>query len=70
MVVNLDFANDALPYDAAVNVSDLINLTDVMEAFGLGPNGGEPASLHPVTLPRASKPLTRRVPPPRPRLQA
>lgn len=40
VVVNLDFANDRLPYECAVNVIDLISLTDVMEAYELGPNGG------------------------------
>lgn len=39
-VVNLDPANDALPYECAVDVSELITLADVMEAHGLGPNGG------------------------------
>jgi GTPase SAR1 family protein len=36
----LDPANDALPYECAVDVSDLITLTDVMAEFDLGPNGG------------------------------
>ncbi len=40
IAVNLDFANDRLPYDCAVNVFDLISLSDVMEAYELGPNGG------------------------------
>lgn len=39
-VVNLDPANDNLPYDCAVDVSELITLSDVMEEYGLGPNGG------------------------------
>ncbi len=41
IAVNLDFANDDLPYECAVNVFDLISLSDAMEAFELGPNGGE-----------------------------
>ncbi len=39
-IVNLDPANDALPYECAVNVFDLISLSDVMDAYELGPNGG------------------------------
>ncbi|XP_071820033.1 GPN-loop GTPase 2-like [Apostichopus japonicus] len=39
-VVNLDPANDLLPYDAAVDISELVNLDDVMENLKLGPNGG------------------------------
>lgn len=39
-VVNLDPANDALPYECAVNVSELITLSDAMDKLNLGPNGG------------------------------
>jgi hypothetical protein len=39
-VVNLDPANDALPYPCAVDVTELITLEDVMEEYTLGPNGG------------------------------
>ncbi|CAB4382643.1 unnamed protein product [Rhizophagus irregularis] len=39
-VVNLDPANDFLPYPCAINISDLITLQDVMEELKLGPNGG------------------------------
>ena len=39
-VVNLDFANDALPYSCDVDVRDLISLERVMEEYALGPNGG------------------------------
>lgn len=39
-IVNLDFANDTLPYAAAVDVRDLVSLERVMEEFELGPNGG------------------------------
>jgi GTPase SAR1 family protein len=39
-VVNLDPANDQVPYECAINIHDLISLSDVMEEFGLGPNGG------------------------------
>ncbi|KAJ3195668.1 hypothetical protein HK101_011410 [Irineochytrium annulatum] len=39
-VVNLDPANDSLPYHCDINISELITLDDVMTEFGLGPNGG------------------------------
>ncbi|KAF3791141.1 GPN-loop GTPase 2 [Nymphaea thermarum] len=54
-VINLDPANDALPYpchftesvasrmhryECAVNIEDLIKLSDVMSEHSLGPNGG------------------------------
>ena len=39
-VINLDPANDTLPYNCTVDISDLITLSDVMEYLSLGPNGG------------------------------
>ena len=39
-IVNLDFANDRLPYEATVDVRDLVSVERVMEEFELGPNGG------------------------------
>lgn len=39
-VVNLDPANDFLPYECDVDVSFLVTLADVMENLKLGPNGG------------------------------
>jgi GPN-loop GTPase len=39
-VINLDPANDALPYECAVDVADLISLEQVQKELGLGPNGG------------------------------
>ncbi|KAM7255981.1 hypothetical protein ACFE04_011722 [Oxalis oulophora] len=45
-VINLDPANDSLPYpfpfryDCAVNIEHLIKLSDVMAQHNLGPNGG------------------------------
>ncbi|KAJ3417401.1 GPN-loop GTPase 2 [Chytridiales sp. JEL 0842] len=39
-MVNLDPANDALPYKCDVDISELITLDDVMQEYGLGPNGG------------------------------
>ncbi|KAG6508061.1 hypothetical protein ZIOFF_033418 [Zingiber officinale] len=40
VVVNLDPANDLVPYECAVNIDDLIKLSDVMSEHSLGPNGG------------------------------
>lgn len=39
-IVNLDPANDNIPYNCDVDISDLITLEDVMENLKLGPNGG------------------------------
>lgn len=39
-IINLDPANDKLPYKPAIDISDLITLEDVMDIHGLGPNGG------------------------------
>lgn len=39
-VVNLDPANDSVPYECAIDVMELITLTDVMDEMDLGPNGG------------------------------
>jgi hypothetical protein len=39
-IVNLDPANDGLPYKPAVDVSELICLEEVMDQLRLGPNGG------------------------------
>lgn len=39
-VINLDPANDILPYKVDIDISDLITITDVMENLRLGPNGG------------------------------
>lgn len=39
-VVNMDFANDRVPYKAAIDVRELIDLDQIMEETQLGPNGG------------------------------
>eukprot|EP00128_Syssomonas_multiformis_P007071 Colp12_sorted_trinity150504_noHs@3685 len=39
-VVNLDPANDFLTYECAVDLHELITLSDVMDKLDLGPNGG------------------------------
>lgn len=40
IVVNMDPANEGLPYSCAVDISELVTLDDVMEGLKLGPNGG------------------------------
>jgi hypothetical protein len=42
-IINLDPANDLLPYTPAVDVADLVDLEAVMDDLHLGPNGGAPA---------------------------
>jgi GTPase SAR1 family protein len=39
-IVNLDPANDNIPYPCAVDIASLVTLQDVMVEHGLGPNGG------------------------------
>jgi GPN-loop GTPase len=39
-VANLDPAADAYAYDATFDIRELINVSEVMEEIGLGPNGG------------------------------
>jgi hypothetical protein len=41
VVVNLDPANDALPYPVTIDLKELIALDEVIETFHLGPNGGQ-----------------------------
>ncbi|KAH8921652.1 hypothetical protein BT69DRAFT_1221262 [Atractiella rhizophila] len=38
-IVNLDPANEILPYPCDLSISELITLPEVMQEFGLGPNG-------------------------------
>ncbi|XP_062322540.1 GPN-loop GTPase 2 [Osmerus eperlanus] len=40
VVVNMDPANERMPYTCAVDISELVTLDDVMEGLKLGPNGG------------------------------
>ncbi|KAI7900716.1 GPN-loop GTPase [Cokeromyces recurvatus] len=39
-IVNLDPANENIPYPCAINIFDLITLEDTMNELSLGPNGG------------------------------
>lgn len=39
-IVNLDPANEHIPYPCAIDIASLITLEDVMHQHGLGPNGG------------------------------
>ncbi|KAI0826286.1 cytoplasmic protein [Irpex lacteus] len=38
-VVNLDPANENIPYPCAIDIASLITVEDVMKEYGLGPNG-------------------------------
>lgn len=40
LIVNLDPANDRLPYDCTLDIRDFITLEEVMDDQQLGPNGG------------------------------
>ncbi|XP_033877756.2 GPN-loop GTPase 2-like [Acipenser ruthenus] len=40
VVVNLDPANDGLPYQCSVDIAELVTLDAVMDGLKLGPNGG------------------------------
>ena len=40
VIVNLDPANNRLPYECAVDISELVSLQEVQENLSLGPNGG------------------------------
>ena len=39
-IVNLDPANENIPYPCTLDISSLVTLEDVMQEHGLGPNGG------------------------------
>lgn len=39
-IVNLDPANDNIPYPCAIDIASLVTLSEVMDEHGLGPNGG------------------------------
>lgn len=39
-IINLDPANESLPYQPAVDIGDLVGLEEVQEEIHLGPNGG------------------------------
>eukprot|EP00913_Durusdinium_trenchii_P024506 g23005.t1 len=38
-LINLDPANDELPYECDIDVRELVNVEDVMNELELGPNG-------------------------------
>ncbi|KAJ1667663.1 hypothetical protein IW140_001280 [Coemansia sp. RSA 1813] len=40
IIVNLDPANENVPYSSAIDIEELITLEDAMDAYQLGPNGG------------------------------
>ena len=39
IIVNLDSANEILPYEATIDIKDLVSLENVMRELNLGPNG-------------------------------
>lgn len=39
-IINLDPANDNMPFEADWDIAELITLSDVMDMMKLGPNGG------------------------------
>ena len=39
-LINIDPANESVPYEPDVDIADLVQLEDVMTTFKLGPNGG------------------------------
>ncbi|RHY41323.1 hypothetical protein DYB34_000079, partial [Aphanomyces astaci] len=43
-VVNMDPANEQLPYVANIDISELVCLENVMDELHLGPNGGTSAT--------------------------
>ena len=51
-LINLDPANDRLPYEASVDIGDLVSLEEVTANLGLGPNGGRQLSWHCSVLSR------------------
>lgn len=40
VIINMDPANENMPFAPDVDIFDLIHLTDVMDKLKLGPNGG------------------------------
>ena len=44
VVVNLDPGVDALPYDADIDIREWVSLEEIMDEYGLGPNGAQIAA--------------------------
>lgn len=51
--VNLDPGADALPYEPDVDVRDWLRLADIMEEYGLGPNGAQIVAADMIALHRS-----------------
>ncbi|MGA1794044.1 MAG: ATP/GTP-binding protein [Thermoplasmatota archaeon] len=51
--VNLDPGADMLPYEPTIDVRDWLTLADVMEQYGLGPNGAQVVAADMVALYRS-----------------
>lgn len=50
LTVNLDPGADALPYEPDVDIREKIQLADIMEEHGLGPNGAQVAAADMIAL--------------------
>ena len=50
ITVNLDPGAEELPYQPDIDIRDHVNLADVMEQYGLGPNGAQVAAADLVAL--------------------
>lgn len=50
LLVNLDPGAEALPYEPEVDIREKLNLQDIMEEHGLGPNGAQVAAADLIAL--------------------
>ena len=41
LILNLDPGSDALPYQADIDIREWVSTADVMDEYGLGPNGAQ-----------------------------
>ena len=50
ITVNLDPGSENLPYDPDIDIKDWISLKEIMETYGLGPNGAQIAAADMLAL--------------------
>ena len=50
LLVNLDPGAETLPYEPDIDIREKLNLTDIMEEHGLGPNGAQIAAADMIAL--------------------
>lgn len=50
LVVNLDPGADELPYEPDIDIREKVRLSDVMQEYGLGPNGAQIAAADMIAL--------------------